>query len=138
MAVWWRWAGWGGRQWVLAHGLQALVRQSHIRQDPATTHPPTPQHLAGLQLDPSNEQMKQGLEDAKAAQAAGERGGGSGMGGLFASPEVLSRLATNPQVRSLGHGVGGCSKQQELCGAVLHLLRGRGDDATCCEAVALS
>ena len=36
-------------------------------------------------------------------QAAAERRGGGGpmgMGGLFSSPEVLSRLATNPQTRA--------------------------------------
>ena len=33
--------------------------------------------------------------------AAERRGGGPmGLGGLFASPEVLSRLATNPQTRA--------------------------------------
>lgn len=54
---------------------------------------------AGLQLDPANEQMKQGLQDAKAAAASAAGGPAGPMGGLFTQPEVLSRLATNPQVR---------------------------------------
>lgn len=54
---------------------------------------------AGLQLDPANEQMKQGLQDARSAAAAAARGPAGPMGGLFTQPEVLSRLATNPQVR---------------------------------------
>ena len=42
--------------------------------------------------------MKQGLEDAKAAAAS--TGAGLGLaGGLFAQPEVLARLTTNPQAR---------------------------------------
>lgn len=50
----------------------------------------------GLEIDPENAQMKQGLEDAKRA-----RGGGSGLGQLFSRPEVLSRLATDPRTRAL-------------------------------------
>lgn len=52
----------------------------------------------GLELDPSNAQLKQGLEDAKAA-AASASGFAGAMGGLFSQPEVLARLTTNPQVR---------------------------------------
>lgn len=50
----------------------------------------------GLEIDPENAQMKQGLEDAKRA-----KGGRSGLGQLFSSPEVLSRLATDPRTRAL-------------------------------------
>ena len=47
--------------------------------------------------------MRQGLEDAQEQQQRGARGGAGagGLGGLFSSPEVLSRLATNPQTRAL-------------------------------------
>lgn len=56
-------------------------------------------YTLGLQLDPANAQMKQGLEDAKAAAAS--TGAGLGLaGGLFAQPEVLARLTTNPQTRA--------------------------------------
>ena len=54
---------------------------------------------AGLQLDPANDQLKQGLQDAKAAAARASSGPAGP--GLFASPEVLSRLASNPQTRAL-------------------------------------
>lgn len=54
---------------------------------------------AGLKLDPSNEQMKQGLEEAKAASAA--RGSGPGAFSLFGTPEVMTRLATDPRTRAL-------------------------------------
>lgn len=50
----------------------------------------------GLEIDPENAQMKQGLEDAKRA-----RGGGSGLGQLFSRPEVLSRLASDPRTSAL-------------------------------------
>ena len=39
-----------------------------------------------MQLDPSNAQMKQGLEDTKAAQASAARGPLGG--GLFSNPEA--------------------------------------------------
>jgi hypothetical protein len=55
---------------------------------------------AGLQLDPANAQMKQGLEDARGAAAGASGGPAGGLGGLFSQPEVLSRLATNPQTRA--------------------------------------
>ena len=51
----------------------------------------------GLEVDPSNEQFKEGLEDAKEAKEGGRRGG---VGGLF-GPEFLGRLATNPQTQHL-------------------------------------
>ena len=65
---------------------------------------------AGLRLDPDNPQMKQGLEDTMAAaQAAAARAPSfGGMGSLFSSPEVLSRLAANPQVRARAGGLVGC------------------------------
>ncbi|KAK2080719.1 hypothetical protein QBZ16_000573 [Prototheca wickerhamii] len=52
----------------------------------------------GLELDPSNEQLKSGLEDAESARASARRGPPGG--GLFSQPEVLSRLATNPTTRA--------------------------------------
>jgi len=51
---------------------------------------------AGLKLDPSNAQMKQGLEEAQAAASASTR-----PSGLFSSPEMISRLATDPRTRAL-------------------------------------
>lgn len=48
-------------------------------------------------MDPSNEQFKEGLEDAKEAKEGGRPGG---LGGLF-GPEFLGRLATNPQTQHL-------------------------------------
>lgn len=51
----------------------------------------------GVKLDPSNEQLLQGLENSKkskSAQAQPESG-------LFSQPEVLSRLATDPRTKSL-------------------------------------
>lgn len=83
---------------------QCILHSWQPEQNPALSAPSAlpPPPPAGLQLDPSNAQMKQGLEDAKEQQAAG-RGGpaGGGGGGLFANPEVLGRLATNPQTRAL-------------------------------------
>ncbi|KAL6773689.1 HOP1 [Auxenochlorella protothecoides x Auxenochlorella symbiontica] len=49
----------------------------------------------GLGLDPTNEQLKQGLEDSKAALARP-----APSSGIFTSPEVLGRLATNPTTRA--------------------------------------
>ena len=51
-------------------------------------------YKAGLFLDPNNEQMKRGLQDAESAKRS------RNPAGLFSSPEVLSRLATNPQTRT--------------------------------------
>lgn len=70
----------------------------------AASHPssllPLP-WTAGLQLDPANAQLKQGLEDARgAAASSAARSPAGGLGGLFSQPEVLSRLATNPQTRA--------------------------------------
>lgn len=53
----------------------------------------------GLELDPSNAQLKQGLADAEAAQHRASSSKGPSGGGLFANPQVLGRLATNPQTR---------------------------------------
>lgn len=52
---------------------------------------------AGLELDPSSEQFKQGLQDARRAKAGP---GGPPGGGLF-GPEFLGRLAMSPQTRDL-------------------------------------
>ncbi|PRW58562.1 Heat shock STI [Chlorella sorokiniana] len=57
-------------------------------------------YTKGLQLDPSNAQLKHGLEDAKAAAASAAGGFAGPAGGLFAQPEVLARLTTNPQTRA--------------------------------------
>ena len=54
-----------------------------------------------MELDPSNAQLKDGLEAAKRGQSGGG-GGGGGLGGLF-GPEFMARLAMNPQVQ-LMHG----------------------------------
>ena len=55
----------------------------------------------GLELDPANEQLRAGLEDAKAAKDRPQSGGGPpGMGGLF-GPDFLGKLALNPQTRHL-------------------------------------
>lgn len=50
----------------------------------------------GLQLDPNNAQMKQGLEDARAAAESSTK-----PSGLFTQPEILSRLAMDPRTRPL-------------------------------------
>jgi hypothetical protein len=56
---------------------------------------------AGLELDPSNEQLRQGLQEARRAkEGVGTRPGPGGPGSLF-GPEFLGRLATNPQTRHL-------------------------------------
>lgn len=52
-------------------------------------------NYTGLGLDPTNEQLKQGLEDSKAALARP-----APSSGIFTSPEVLGRLATNPTTRA--------------------------------------
>ena len=54
---------------------------------------------AGLQLDPSNEQLKQGRADAEAA--ANGPGSISGWGSIFSSPEFLSKLSTDPRTKHL-------------------------------------
>ncbi len=78
----------------------------------------------GLQIDPSNEQLKSGLADAEEAQARphakaasracvradgitraqahmqGGGGGGDGIGSLFTAPDALGKLMTNPTTRA--------------------------------------
>lgn len=49
----------------------------------------------GLELDPANAQLKQGLEDSKKAK---ERPASEG---LFSKPEVLARLAMDPRTKAL-------------------------------------
>lgn len=60
-------------------------------------------YQAGLAVDANNEQLKQGLADARAAAQSSQRQGQSpgSMGGLFTQPEVISRLATDPRTRPL-------------------------------------
>jgi len=55
-----------------------------------------PRGRAGLELDPSNAGMRQGLEQARAA-AAGPPPAPAG-GGMF-GPEFMGRLALNPETR---------------------------------------
>ena len=57
--------------------------------------------VIGLEVDPANEQLRSGLEDAKAAKDRPQAGAGPpGMGGLF-GPDFLGKLALNPQTRHL-------------------------------------
>ena len=60
---------------------------------------------AGLEIDPSNAQLKDGLQSVTRAQSNG--GGGGGLGGLF-GPEFMARLAMNPQVCSPTAGLVCC------------------------------
>ncbi len=60
--------------------------------------------FAGLEIDPGNEQFQSGIADAqeaKADAAASGSGKARGIGGMFSSPEVMGRLAMNPQTRGL-------------------------------------
>ncbi|KAK3158587.1 hypothetical protein QOZ80_2AG0139090 [Eleusine coracana subsp. coracana] len=57
----------------------------------------------GLALDPSNEGLKAGLEDAKKAAAAPPRRGPSGpdgIGKMFQGPELWTKIASDPSTRS--------------------------------------
>ncbi|AQK73115.1 Hsp70-Hsp90 organizing protein 3 [Zea mays] len=57
----------------------------------------------GLALDPSNEGLKAGLEDAKKAAAAPPRRGPSGpdaIGQMFQGPELWSKIASDPTTRA--------------------------------------
>eukprot|EP00798_Chlamydomonas_sp_ICE-L_P007949 gene7949-1165_t len=54
----------------------------------------------GLTIDPSNAQLKEGLEDSKDAQDGPPPLGGMG-GGLFNSPDMMSKLAMDPRTRGL-------------------------------------
>ncbi|KXZ56970.1 hypothetical protein GPECTOR_1g876 [Gonium pectorale] len=51
----------------------------------------------GLEHDPSSEQLRASLEEARAAASRPQRPGG----GLFSSPEVLLKLATDPRGKAL-------------------------------------
>ncbi|TVU29034.1 hypothetical protein EJB05_20576 [Eragrostis curvula] len=56
----------------------------------------------GLALDPSNEGLKAGLEDAKKAAAAPPRRGPSGpdaIGKMFQGPELWTKIASDPATR---------------------------------------
>jgi stress-induced-phosphoprotein 1 len=56
----------------------------------------------GLALDPSNEGLKAGLEDAKKAAAAPPRRGPSGpdaIGKMFQGPELWTKIASDPSTR---------------------------------------
>jgi stress-induced-phosphoprotein 1 len=57
----------------------------------------------GLELDPSNEGLKAGLQDAKKAAAAPPRRGSSGpdaIGQMFQGPELWSKIASDPSTRT--------------------------------------
>jgi stress-induced-phosphoprotein 1 len=53
----------------------------------------------GLEYDAANEQLKQGLADAKAASAG--PGPTKGWGSIFSSPEYIAKLATDPRTKPL-------------------------------------
>lgn len=52
----------------------------------------------GLQLDPDNTGLKNGMEEAEAAEHSRGAGGG-GLGGMF-GPEFMAKLAMNPKTRA--------------------------------------
>lgn len=54
----------------------------------------------GLELDPSNEGLKSGLADAKAAAARARPAGASPFGQIFNGPDVWSKLTADPTTRS--------------------------------------
>lgn len=62
---------------------------------------------AGLKIDGSNAQLREGAEEAERAAARRQRAsssgrsGGGGLGSLFKQPEVLARLAADPRTRTL-------------------------------------
>ena len=74
-----------------------ILSQFMLSQGVALAHVLALPSCAGLELDPSNAQLKDGLESVTRAQSNGT-GGGGGLGGLF-GPEFMARLAMNPQVR---------------------------------------
>lgn len=52
----------------------------------------------GLQIEPGLSMLVKGLEDAKAAASSADKGGGlGGLGNIFGAPDVLSKIASNPQ-----------------------------------------
>jgi stress-induced-phosphoprotein 1 len=53
----------------------------------------------GLEYDASNEQLKQGLADAKAASTGPDVA--EGWGGIFSSPEYIAKLSTDPRTKPL-------------------------------------
>eukprot|EP00793_Prasinoderma_coloniale_P003985 PRCOL_00006826-RA len=57
---------------------------------------------AGLAIDADSAMLKSGLEEVKRAKEGPSFGGGAGgLGGLFSSPDIWGKLATNPQTRDL-------------------------------------
>ncbi|KAF3322405.1 hsp70-Hsp90 organizing protein 3 [Carex littledalei] len=54
----------------------------------------------GLELDPSNEGLKSGLADAKAAAARARPAGASPFGQIFNGPDVWSKLTADPTTRA--------------------------------------
>jgi hypothetical protein len=46
---------------------------------------------AGLEIDPENAQMKEGLADAKSSKDTPQNMGGGGAGGLF-GPDFMAKL----------------------------------------------
>jgi stress-induced-phosphoprotein 1 len=53
-------------------------------------------YQAGLKLDPSNAQLRKGLEDAEAAENSDP-----GVAKLFAGPEIWNKIASNPKLSAL-------------------------------------
>jgi len=55
----------------------------------------------GLDVEPGLAMLTKGLDDAKREAAAGSGAGGmGGLGNVFSSPDVISKIATNPQTAS--------------------------------------
>ena len=51
----------------------------------------------GLTIEPALAMLTKGLEDAKAAGSRGGDGGMAGLGNIFGQPDVLQKIASNPQ-----------------------------------------
>uniref|UniRef100_A0A7S0J1D4 STI1 domain-containing protein n=1 Tax=Calcidiscus leptoporus TaxID=127549 RepID=A0A7S0J1D4_9EUKA len=84
-------ADWGkgyGRKGAALHGKGAF--------DEAVTA-----YQAGLKVEPGLAMLTNGLEDAKREAAARSQGGGDdgigGLGNVFSQPDVLAKIAANPQ-----------------------------------------
>ena len=81
--------------WAKGYSRVGAAFHGLVRYDEAVAA-----YRKGLELDPANEQLQQGLRDAEAAAAAPARGGGdAGIGGLFSKPDAIAKLAMNPSTR---------------------------------------